>query len=609
MQIRFNKILLLIGFFVAALLINHTAQSSVLITETSRKIDDFSIQYLYDKENFHTINSITEATFTDEISNQFSLGYKSGAAWFKIVIHNQSPNQRFILQFTEAFWTTLDLYEFNNGKWYIYKNGLHVPLNERAIQNAVPSFPLMIDSQNSATYYVRGSTVSSHIGEFSLYTYEEFYRPARTTTSDFFNIYSGILFFTMLLTGLLYFVMHERLYLYYSAYVFTYIVWVSVQTGSYLYLGIPGWSNALHAIGALFMTFMVLFSRELLEIKSRAPLIEKIFNFSAITMLLSCIGISLNIQELNLFFNIFASLFYALLLTTATYAWRSHYFSGAGYYLIALIIYMPSMALMTFTYNGFIENMDYSRYAFTLGSFIEILIFSFILAKRFIEIKDQKCQMHKELLHEKDSHNQHLEQVVNERTSELNKSNEQLIQQAAELEETKQRLMIETSTDPLSGLTNRRYFLDRSRKLFNQATESKTPLSLLMLDIDRFKGINDTFGHDIGDKAIVATANIFKSHKNENDIISRYGGEEFVILTPGLALESALELAENIRADIENSPICHVDGKKIFLTLSIGVTQLDAHHDHLLDSMLQRADKALYMAKDKGRNSVVSLQK
>ena len=536
-KFRFSKALLLINLYVITFLISCTAQSSALITDTSKKLDNFSIQYLYDKDNSHTINSIINTSFSDEISNQFSLGYRSGAAWFKIIIYNQSSNHRFVLQFTEPFWSTFDLYEFSDDKWHILKNGLLTPLNKRTIENATPSFPLTIKSQKTATYYIRGSTVSSHIGEFNLYTYEEFYRPARTTSSDLFNIYSGILFFTMLLTGLLYFVMQENLYLYYSAYVFTYIIWVSTQTGSYMHLGIPGWNNALHVIGALFMTFMVLFSRELLDIKKHAPFTEKIFNFSACVIFISAVGISMDIQALNLFFNIFSSCFFAILLITSIQAWRNNYFLGAGYYLIALIIYMPSMALMTFTYNGLIENIDYSRYAFTVGSFIEILLFSFILSKRFIEVKNQKLKIQKELIQEKDNHNQHLEQIVNDRTSELNKSNEQLIQQTEELEKTKKKLIIEASTDPLSGLTNRRYFLEHARSLFNHARESRSPLSLLMLDIDRFKGINDTFGHDIGDKAIVATANIFKSHQGKNDIVARYGGEEFVILTPDMALK------------------------------------------------------------------------
>jgi diguanylate cyclase (GGDEF)-like protein len=129
----------------------------------------------------------------------------------------------------------------------------------------------------------------------------------------------------------------------------------------------------------------------------------------------------------------------------------------------------------------------------------------------------------------------------------------------------------------------------------------------MMVDIDRFKGINDNFGHDSGDKAIVSCADILTAHAKEGDIVSRYGGEEFVILLSGSTLGEALLRAERIRNDIEQNPVCSFEGKHVFLTVSIGVTQIDPEEDKTMDDVLKRADKALYAAKDKGRNNVVNL--
>ena len=554
-----------------------------------------------------TIEEIAKTSFTHEISNQFALGYKSGAAWFKITIHNQSHKDQFILYFTELFWTTLDLYTYDEEQWTILKNGLSAPLSTRYIQDVNPSFPIQLSPQATATYYIRGTTVSSHIGEFQLLTYNEFYRPGRIKTPDAFNIYSGILFFVMLLTSLLYLVMRERLYLYYTAYVCVFIIWVSTQSGLYLYMGMPGWPEALHSIGALFVFFLVLFSKELLKLKQYAPLIDKLFNFSAVIIFICSVSIALKIPYINLFFNIFSSLFFTLLLMAAIKAWTHNYFTGARYYLMALVIYMPTMALMTLTYNGLIPNSDPTRYAFAVGSFIEILFFSFILANRFIEIKSQRLLIQKELQQQKAGHAQHLTSEVAMRTHDLNDANKRLLQQTRELEEAKKLLSIEASTDTLSTLKNRRYFLKEATVFFNQAKELNQPISLLMIDIDRFKGINDNFGHAIGDKAIIACAQSFKTHTRCSDIVSRYGGEEFVIMTPDSTLNAALELAENIRKDIESHPICSIDERSIFLTISIGVTQIDTHNDNTIEDTLKRADKALYMAKNKGRNKVISL--
>ena len=599
--------LIVLPLFIIFFLISNGAQAALNITDRSNKITDFSIEYLYDDNSSMTIEEIAKTPFSDEISNQFALGYRSGTAWFKITIHNQSHNSQFVLYFTEPFWTMLDLYSYKEEQWVVSKNGLRTPLNTREIQDVNPSFAIQVYPQNTATYYVRGTTVSSHIGEFQLLTDEEFYRPGRIKIPDAFNIYSGILFFTMLLTSLLYLVMRERLYLYYTAYVFTFIIWISTQSGLYLYIGIPGWAEALHSIGALFVLYLVLFSRELLRLKEHAPLSAKLFNFSAIIIFASSVGIALKIPHINLFFNVFSSLFFMLLLISSIRAWIHNYFTGARYYLIALILYMPTMALMTLAYNGLIPNATPTRYAFTVGSFIEILFFSFILANRFIEVKSQQLLLQKELLQEKDAHAQHLDSEVATRTQDLHGVNEQLLQQTRELEEAKKLLSIEASTDALSALTNRRYFLKEAMLLFDQAKESKLPMSMLMIDIDRFKGINDTFGHAIGDKVIIACAKSFKAHVKNTDIVSRYGGEEFVILSPQSTLDKAMELAEDIRIDIERNPVCSVDGRNISLTISVGVTQIDAIDDNNIEDMLKRSDKALYMAKEKGRNNVISL--
>ena len=315
----------------------------------------------------------------------------------------------------------------------------------------------------------------------------------------------------------------------------------------------------------------------------------------------------MQIPNANLFFNIFSSLFFLLLLFTSIRAWISDYFIRARYYLIALVIYMPTMALMTLTYNGLLPNVDLTRYAFTVGSIIEILFFSFILVSHYYDTRQQKIQIQKELLFEKEQQAEHLEREVEKRTTELYNINEQLRLQAVELEKSKKRLTIEATTDSLSTLYNRRHFLQLAIPIFNDSKESKKIMSLLMIDIDRFKGINDNFGHDIGDTAIKNCSEIMKKESEDSDIIARYGGEEFIILIPQSTKDKALALAESIRSNVENHQILSIDEKKIFLTLSIGVTEINFDRDNNLEDIIKRADKALYKAKNKGRNNVAHL--
>lgn len=151
--------------------------------------------------------------------------------------------------------------------------------------------------------------------------------------------------------------------------------------------------------------------------------------------------------------------------------------------------------------------------------------------------------------------------------------------------------------DFLTGLPNRRHFFERGDALF---ATSRGCVAAAMLDIDHFKHINDSYGHDAGDLAIKAVANAVARHARGQDLPARFGGEEFVLLAPGMDAEAASASFERLRADIEAMRIALPDGREIALTTSIGVcTEGDS-----LSSMLSEADRRLYVAKASGRNRV-----
>ncbi len=152
--------------------------------------------------------------------------------------------------------------------------------------------------------------------------------------------------------------------------------------------------------------------------------------------------------------------------------------------------------------------------------------------------------------------------------------------------------------DFLTGLPNRRHFFDLGAKLFHASPARG--LAAAMIDIDHFKHINDTWGHDAGDLAIKAVANAVAQHVRERDLPARFGGEEFVVLAPGLAKDEVPAYFEALRARIEGLAIPLGNGREVRLTVSIGVC---AHGDSL-SAMLSEADRQLYVAKACGRNRV-----
>lgn len=172
------------------------------------------------------------------------------------------------------------------------------------------------------------------------------------------------------------------------------------------------------------------------------------------------------------------------------------------------------------------------------------------------------------------------------------------------LEELNDKLKELSNCDPLTNVYNRRYFSEISNKMLSLTTRNSHDLGIIILDIDKFKNINDTYGHGLGDKVIIALAQNLKEIVRDSDIVSRFGGEEFVILMYNINLENAQNVAEKIRQHIEAIEIIDNDLTLRF-TVSLGVALYDEAIDNKnLEYTLKRADKALYMAKQNGRNQV-----
>jgi len=155
--------------------------------------------------------------------------------------------------------------------------------------------------------------------------------------------------------------------------------------------------------------------------------------------------------------------------------------------------------------------------------------------------------------------------------------------------------------DPLTKLYNRRY-IEHIEQILIDFGKNKTPLSLIMLDLDYFKNINDTYGHDFGDKVLVGISNIIRNGVDDSSYVVRFGGEEFLIFLPKTSLESAISIANRIRNIISRTTFTYKDGTIISVTVSSGVATLK--EDETIESLFDRVDQALYKAKNNGRNQI-----
>jgi diguanylate cyclase (GGDEF)-like protein len=190
-----------------------------------------------------------------------------------------------------------------------------------------------------------------------------------------------------------------------------------------------------------------------------------------------------------------------------------------------------------------------------------------------------------------------------EAQSKLIDTHVKLTKQTQALKEAQEKLKEQANRDPLTNLYNRRYFSDISEQIIALAKRTKSPLSLIMIDIDDFKKVNDTYGHNIGDEVIKLLSNEITASIRESDVVARFGGEEFAVIFPNTDGVNAFKLANKLRENIENAR--YIDGKEsIGFTISIGLDEFNLENDATVSDSLNRADKALYNAKATGKNRV-----
>lgn len=300
------------------------------------------------------------------------------------------------------------------------------------------------------------------------------------------------------------------------------------------------------------------------------------------------------------------------LLVVALIEWRKKsfnagVFSVAWLLILALVMYMFLLAL------GVRLVPVQPIHMITLTTAPVFLLLTFAVVRRYLWRQEKIAELHgerqtriklageyhrKEMALQREAQEE-LESLVSERTFELEVT-------LRELEEKNSELEAINMTDALTGIYNRRYFDKRSNTELRRSWRTESSLCLLMIDIDHFKHINDTYGHLVGDHILKDVAKLISSNlKRTSDVVCRYGGEEFAIILPDTSLPGALALGEELRAAIESKAFT-IEGLRIDLTISVGLHGGVFAPRTRVDDIIARADKALYWAKENGRNQVAA---
>lgn len=275
--------------------------------------------------------------------------------------------------------------------------------------------------------------------------------------------------------------------------------------------------------------------------------------------------------------------------------WRQGQVLG-GFYVVAWTPLLIGHVVLAVSKVGWIPTNTFTELAPQGGVALEVILLSFALAYRINLERRKRQQAQEHALEIQQQANLTLEARVRERTEELENANEKL--RAISL------------TDGLTHVANRRRFDDKLDIEWGRAVRHEHELSLLLMDIDHFKRVNDDLGHLAGDDCLVALASLLQAEvQRSGDLVARYGGEEFAILLPATEREGALMVAERIRLAVAQTPVVSGEhDEPINLTISIGVATMLPTRGSDSQELIRRADEAMYCAKANGRNRVAEWQ-
>ncbi len=560
------------------------------------------LYFLEDKDS-----SLDIADFTDpEINQRFELsqdkvpsfGLSRSALWFRLSLANGNDRPAaWWLELQEPILDQIDVYiKRQNGTLELKKMGDNRPFSARDIKIRNPLAALNMSANEKLDVYIRIRThgllsVPIHIWK------PEAYPPEAINTQIKYGIYYGIILALLLYNLIIYFSIKYIAYLYYCVFVFCNAAYQFAINGlGYEYL----WQKSGHINLTIAMLtsnislfFAVLFTRTFLDIPRLFPRINTltlcVLSITPLPLLIffaadKGIGIKVNAT--------FSAMLTLMTILLGIYT-LSRGVKQAKYFVIAWLALVLGIWTYDLTLVGWLPANFYTIHARQIGSAIELILLASALAHRMRVLMQESERLEREA-------KEGLQDKVIQRTQELDNA-------MAELAEANRTLRDISYNDGLTGVKNRLYFDEYYQREWRRSFRTNSSLALIMLDIDRFKIINDRYGHLCGDKALQITAELISNTlKRPGDLVARYGGEEFIIVLPNTDARGAEYLAEAIRKKLENNVFTFKD-HYINFTASIGYSAgAPSSSDISPEGLIQSADKALYAAKNQGRNCVVA---
>ncbi|MCZ6771860.1 MAG: sensor domain-containing diguanylate cyclase [Proteobacteria bacterium] len=533
------------------------------------------------------------ARFFPSTARNANLGFTKAEIWARFSVrYGDTFDEPVVLVIDEPLIDNVDLYTAHaSGSVTRAHSGDGYPFGERDYEYRNITFKLEPEPGTTVNYYLRIHSPTSAVGlPLSLYNESDFLSKA-TKENVLLGGYFGLMIGLSLSAVVLFALGRQITFFYYFLYLGFFALMMCAYSGYGMQFLWPD-SPAVQQLSPKLLMVLtiitgVLFGRRFIDIRAHLASANKLFG--AVLGVLGFGFVSYLTMSVQLGILAMMASGVAVCLIIMAGAFRAMVAGDrvAPYFLVGFAAFTAGVLVMTLDMTGMIAPSPLTTYSLYLGSLVQFLSLSLALGERLWILQREKDIEIETVSVDLATLNDHLDEIVETRTQDLEERNRELSDLAIR--------------DSLTGLYNHSTSIELLEQFLNQSQRYKFPIATIMVDIDHFKPINDTYGHQIGDKVLERVSRALSDSVRGADVVGRYGGEEFIIVMPHADAPAAREYGDRLLQKIREIEIPGKSGAHI--TASVGVSVFYPHgHRTSAPEVIRRADEALYRSKRDGRD-------